>query len=374
MAEPKKRWVKGKGYQQQPPMWNPAFQNWIWPWQWNWEKPKGRTTFQQTTPYGASGTVTPQKDLGQRQTVPNIPSYVRQLPPEFQGMSLTEILALKKKQVEQKPQTKFDQAGWEKNTAQEIQKKFNNLMQLKTETGVRADFQGQPPDIFDERYNVDNNGVPLTTPNKALYYQDYNNFLDAEMQIASERSGERGRAIELLSHEQLQDIADRRDAERNYRIREFDQDKNRILAGLPSGVEGDVARYFVNKIPNAWRESSPAEITARQSATGIAERTRGVSAPGWLPEFVPGTEAGKPVGWGQAFQNGEIQAGGMPFVPTPSGQQLTKLSPSQVRWLSGAINVYGGRSWEDILSEAESMQPVTPRGAGQRRWNPSRQV
>ena len=158
------------------------------------------------------------------------------------------------------------------------------------------------------------------------------------------------------------------------------QDQRRLLAGLPSGPEGDVARWFVQNQPDPYRMLG--RVGTEPSASETGRQPAGPPAPSWLPEFVPGTTAGEPIGGWQfpygrrPWETEELTptgTGTMPFVPTPSGQQLTRMKPSQVAWLQGAIGHYGGRSWGDILAEAEVMQPQTPRGAGQRRWRPPTQ-
>jgi len=174
-------------------------------------------------------------------------------------------------------------------------------------------------------------------------------------------------------------------------------DQRQLLEGLPSGAEGDVARWFVGNMENpfsrvgqlGFEEAMAGQSTASRQLTAEAagRKPMGPPTPGWLPEFVPGTTAGEPIGgrsgsgvvanpgWWQTNRPELLREGRtLPFVPTPSGQQLTKMTPSQAQWLSGAIDWFGGRPWKDILAEAEIMQPQTPRGAGQRQWRPSRQA
>lgn len=82
--------------------------------------------------------------------------------------------------------------------------------------------------------------------------------------------------------------------------------------------------------------------------------------PAWLPEYVPGLQAGQPIT--------------KRFVPTPSGQQLTRMPWSQTAMLAGYAEFAGGRPFRDILEHAEMMQPRTPRGAGAARWRPPAQL
>jgi len=92
-------------------------------------------------------------------------------------------------------------------------------------------------------------------------------------------------------------------------------------------------------------EESGAEAEA-VAAQARALYERGPETPAWLPQYVPGV--------------GEY-LGKLPKVPTPSGQQLTKMAPSQSQYLAGAIDWFGGRSWQDILAETETMLPKAPR-------------
>ena len=89
----------------------------------------------------------------------------------------------------------------------------------------------------------------------------------------------------------------------------------------------------------------------------ITPRPTTPPAPGWLPEYVPGEVAGQPIS--------------KRVVPTPSGQQLTKMPWSQVEGLAGYAEFTGGRPWRDILAHAELM---LPKGRGYRTtWTPAKQ-
>ncbi len=85
------------------------------------------------------------------------------------------------------------------------------------------------------------------------------------------------------------------------------------------------------------------------------------NAPEWLPQYVPGLAAGQMI----TKQN----------IPTPSGQQLTRMPVSQAGQLGSyadwAANYTGQRQWKDILGEAKLVQPTTP--FGRTRWQPSYQ-
>jgi len=87
------------------------------------------------------------------------------------------------------------------------------------------------------------------------------------------------------------------------------------------------------------------------------------NAPGWLPQYVPGLQAG------QMITKQE--------VPTPSGQQLTAMPSNQLeelgyygKWAGGLTGKY---PWEQLTESANLMQPRTPAGAGRASWTPSRQ-
>lgn len=165
------------------------------------------------------------------------------------------------------------------------------------------------------------------------------------------------------------------------RLRQQDQwraNQSLLLRDLPTGPEGEVARWFVGNMRDPWAAlgNIGPEPTRELTPQGQEEARRGPPAPGWLPEYVPGTTAGEPVGTGTARIYGEQMVKGlseMPFVPTPSGQQYTRMTPSQERYMVGLTNWFPGRSWEDIRNEMQGMQPITPAGAGQRRWRPSSQ-
>lgn len=65
----------------------------------------------------------------------------------------------------------------------------------------------------------------------------------------------------------------------------------------------------------------------------------------WMLSFAPGQQMGKavkPLG-----------------LPTPSGQQLSTLTPSMEMKLAGLAE-YGGQDWGDILSTVQKMSPRTP--------------
>jgi len=171
---------------------------------------------------------------------------------------------------------------------------------------------------------------------------------------------------------------------------EFEGWRNTLL-GQMTGPANEVARWFVAHKPNPytisrsesigrnmanWRAEAstapPAEAQRlaqvikgaeeEQAEAGAEEEqalalaAQGPPTPAWLSQYVPGV--GK-------------NLGSLPFVPTPSGQMLSKMSPSQSSYMAGAIDWFGGRSWQDILAETESMLPQAPRRAATR-WSPAR--
>lgn len=141
---------------------------------------------------------------------------------------------------------------------------------------------------------------------------------------------------------------------------EFEIWRERLLSQL-TGPANEVSRWFVQKRPNPYRQAWESRLADEEEEEGL-EREQGEAkeafragppTPDWLSKFAPGV--------------GE-RLGSLPFVPTPSGQQLTKMAPSESQFLAGAIDWFGGRPWQDILSEAESMLPQVRRGAT--KWRP----
>ena len=125
----------------------------------------------------------------------------------------------------------------------------------------------------------------------------------------------------------------------------------------PGGIDtqiGAKAQQLAQEIEGLQSEIGEVE---RDREEALALSRRGPATPSWMPEYVPGV--GK-------------YLGALPRVPTPSGQQLTKMQPSQAQYLSGAIDWFGGRPWEDILAEAEVMQPRAPRRTATQ-WRPQTQ-
>ena len=119
----------------------------------------------------------------------------------------------------------------------------------------------------------------------------------------------------------------------------------------------------IEKELQSWKEAqtqAQAQVSAwpgQPTPESIMAGVKGTPpTPKWLPEFVPTLQAGKPI----TKEN----------VPTPSGQQLTRLEPSKAKALGGFAEWTGRRPWQDILAHAEIMQPRTPAGAGGRRWSP----
>lgn len=184
---------------------------------------------------------------------------------------------------------------------------------------------------------------------------------------------------------------------RAQQAQEFESWRNSLLGNL-SGAANEVSRWFVqHKVNPYWQPSIQtgaasqalrgaeaggdvgaieaagarvseeegqvnAELEARQEAQRQWEA--GPPTPEWMKQlgFLPEIQARLP------------RATGLGRVETPSGQQLTQLSPTQSDYIAGAIDWFGkGKAWRDILSEAELMQPRTPLGAtSARRWTPAR--
>ena len=125
----------------------------------------------------------------------------------------------------------------------------------------------------------------------------------------------------------------------------------------PGGIDAQIGAKAQQLSQEIEGLRSEAEEGEREREEGLALSRRGPETPSWMPEYVPGV--GK-------------YLGALPRVPTPSGQQLTKMQPSQAQYLSGAIDWFGGRPWEDILAEAEVMQPRAPRRTATQ-WRPQTQ-
>ncbi|KKN25864.1 hypothetical protein LCGC14_0880510 [marine sediment metagenome] len=82
--------------------------------------------------------------------------------------------------------------------------------------------------------------------------------------------------------------------------------------------------------------------------------------PGWLPQFAPWLTEGEPITRGE--------------MPTPSGQLLGRTPPSELAGLRGFTRWGGaGRSFEDIMAQAQAMLPQAPFG-GRGRFRAARQI
>jgi len=135
------------------------------------------------------------------------------------------------------------------------------------------------------------------------------------------------------------------------------QEKQEALASLPEGSPetSDLER----RITQVTEDLADAE--ASQEAERAAYEA-GPATPSWLPELVPGLKGTLGIR-NPAFGQ----------MPTPSGQQLNRLLPSQGQFISGAIDWYGGKPWGDILAQADIMQPRTPSRSATR-WRPPSQT
>ncbi len=113
--------------------------------------------------------------------------------------------------------------------------------------------------------------------------------------------------------------------------------------------------------PFAWgREGEERDDAFRVGMEGGGQKwlqaREAPPTPGWMTSLVPGQEAGQ-----------TLRKTGL---PTPSGQQLAGLLPSQMGALSGYAGYTGG-SWADTLAQAKKMQPETPFVRSS--WKPSYQ-
>jgi len=109
-------------------------------------------------------------------------------------------------------------------------------------------------------------------------------------------------------------------------------------------------------------EKMRSDITKLMETAGAPYTTQKTPpTPEWLPQYVPSQMAGQPI----AQSN----------VRTPSGQQFAGMAESQRAGLAGYANWAAptSRTWGDIMSHMEMMQPSTPSGAGRERWQPASQ-
>ena len=108
----------------------------------------------------------------------------------------------------------------------------------------------------------------------------------------------------------------------------------------------------------AERDWFEAQMPARKVMGGKKE-PKTPPAPEWLPQFVPGLTAGKPIEK-------------LP-TKTPSGQTWSMLPPSTQLGLAGYVDWAGDRTFEDVYEQMQIMKPKTPRGAGVEQWRPASQ-
>jgi len=185
-------------------------------------------------------------------------------------------------------------------------------------------------------------------------------------------------------------------------VEEFEVWRGRLLGQL-SGPANEVARWFVEHRPNPY-VLTRAEMVQRAQPTEPAPQTwQPADIGGEIPtpapqdiigtvtkalaqlQGVPGTEGEAQPAWQMGpptpswVREYAPQAGkriglekGLGGVPAPSGQQLTRMTPSQSEWLGGTMG-FLGKSWQDLLSKAALMQPYSPSGAGRTTWRPPSQ-
>jgi len=153
----------------------------------------------------------------------------------------------------------------------------------------------------------------------------------------------------------------------------------------PTGEPEMMARRFAAEhgmspeaaVQTAWRyEQNPEDpefanvpLKARQELAWVAMEATGPPpeparpttppAPAWLPEFVPGQVAGRPIT-------------SEPML-TPSPQLWARTPPSVRQGLYGYGEWVGHRPLEDVIRHMEMMLPRAPIGAGQQVWMPARQ-
>ena len=138
------------------------------------------------------------------------------------------------------------------------------------------------------------------------------------------------------------------------------------------GIESGMSEYQKGYALGVPEEGVGTEISRRQKLSeregeegkreydeAVSLYERGPETPAWLHAFAP--NAGQYLNLNKPLN-----------VLTPSGQQLTSMAPSQSQYLAGAIDVLGGRSWQDVLAQAEIQLPKAPQ-RGRTAWRPPSQ-
>ena len=132
-----------------------------------------------------------------------------------------------------------------------------------------------------------------------------------------------------------------------------------IEAGVLTQARADVANY--RNAANAERGNLPAyqsDVTYLQGQPQPVPSQLGgrgsAPAPGWLPMFAPGQQAGRPI----TREN----------VATPSAQQWSSTPWSVQQGLSGYLDWAGYRPMADVLGNMAQMLPNAPGGGS--RWSP----
>lgn len=156
--------------------------------------------------------------------------------------------------------------------------------------------------------------------------------------------------------DQLETTLDRETAAVQY-------NQKRLAEAITAGADIDLIREFEGYVKESQKQRDIAynawSSMKKEKVDWTPQPYPG--APEWLPKYAPGQVAGRMI----TPEN----------VVTPSGQQLTQMPRSRASQLGyyadWTAKMGGGRSWRDILSEAEVMQPASP-GFRRTSWTPAR--
>lgn len=113
-----------------------------------------------------------------------------------------------------------------------------------------------------------------------------------------------------------------------------------------TGYGSEVSKMDESQLKEGASAIKEAEARYKMMVESENEPLR-MPTPDWLPQYAPGV--------------GDYLTLDKPLnVQTPSGQQLSKLSPSRADYIAGAIDFLGGRPWADALAETQSMLTRNP--------------
>jgi len=120
--------------------------------------------------------------------------------------------------------------------------------------------------------------------------------------------------------------------------------------GAPEYYQLKAVQAELEQLKGEWAEP-PAPKQARVASTP--------PAPAWLSRMVPSQIRGQPIT--------------KTALAPPSGQSLTRLTPTESAGMAGYADWAGGMSWNDLMNMTRMMQPQMPTGAGRTQWAAARQ-